>query len=180
MNEQPNEIIEKNITVKRLITINEEPKYASSGSVGFDFRAINILKFYRYDKEQELSMLDIREVEGKTIVAIPPFSQVLFGTEERYVIPEGYEIQIRPRSGMSLKTGITVAFGTIDYDYRGEIGIIIMNQTPFYKSITMDERIAQGVLNKIEKISFINISKEEFENTKTERGSGGFESTGKH
>ena len=92
-------------------------------------------------------------------------------------IPEGYEVQVRARSGLALKHGITLAnsVGTIDADYRGEIGAILINlgQEPF--TIQPGERIAQMVLAKYDRAEFVEVS----ELDETERGTGGFGSTGK-
>jgi len=92
-------------------------------------------------------------------------------------IPPGYEIQIRPRSGLALKKQITVLNtpGTIDADYRGEVGVILINHG--FEFITLDkgERIGQLVLNKVEQIEWESVS----ELTDTSRGDGGFGSTGK-
>ena len=91
-------------------------------------------------------------------------------------LPEGYEAQVRPRSGLALKYQITVlnSPGTIDADYRGEIGVILMNHsdTPFI--IEPGDRIAQLVFNKVEQAEFIEVE----ELSKTERGKGGFGHTG--
>ena len=90
-------------------------------------------------------------------------------------IPEGYEIQVRPRSGLSLKQGLTCAncVGTIDSDYIHEIGVIIINLSTEPQYIETGERIAQFVLNKVEQIEWEEVDSLE----KTER-KGGFGSTG--
>jgi dUTP pyrophosphatase len=92
-------------------------------------------------------------------------------------LPEGYEAQIRPRSGLALRHGITMVNtpGTIDADYRGEIGLIMTNlgKTPF--DIVRGDRVAQIVFNKVERAEFIEV--EEMDDTC--RNSGGFGSTGK-
>lgn len=90
-------------------------------------------------------------------------------------IPEGYEIQIRPRSGLAAKKGITVlnAPGTIDADFRGEIGVILYN-TGDHFIIEPGERIAQAVLAKVEQIEWDEVATLD----ETERGEGGFGSTG--
>jgi dUTP pyrophosphatase len=91
-------------------------------------------------------------------------------------IPVGYEAQVRPRSGLALKKGITVLNtpGTIDADYRGEIGVILVNisNQPFV--INDGERIAQLVFAKVEQSEFLEVE----ELSSTERGAGGFGSTG--
>ena len=92
-------------------------------------------------------------------------------------IPMGFEIQVRPRSGLALKHGITVLNtpGTIDSDYRGEILVILINHSNSTFQIQNGDRIAQLVLAKVEKIAWENID----QLTTTQRGTGGFGSTGK-
>ena len=91
-------------------------------------------------------------------------------------LPEGFEAQIRPRSGLALKKGVTVLNtpGTIDADYRGEIGVIVMNASKYNITINPGERICQMVINRYEKVIL-----EEVEQLETSlRGDGGFGSTG--
>jgi dUTP pyrophosphatase len=91
-------------------------------------------------------------------------------------IPAGFECQVRPRSGLALKKGITVlnSPGTIDADYRGEVGVILINLSNEAFIVENGERIAQLVFSRVEQIEF-----EQTENlSETERGSGGFGSTG--
>lgn len=92
-------------------------------------------------------------------------------------LPEGYEAQIRPRSGLAAKHGITVLNtpGTIDCDYRAEIKVILVNLSDQPYVITPGERIAQMVIAKYEKVEFEEVN----ELDETERGTGGFGSTGK-
>ena len=91
-------------------------------------------------------------------------------------MPEGYEAQIRPRSGLAVKYGITVtnAPGTIDMDYIGEIGVSLINLSNETFVVHPGERIAQMVISRYEKISWKEVSVLD----ETERGSGGFGSTG--
>ena len=91
-------------------------------------------------------------------------------------IPKGYELQVRPRSGMAWNQGITImnSPGTIDSDFRGEVDIILVNHGNFNVKLKLGERIAQGVLNKVEQCEWL----EEALDT-TERGSNGFGSTNK-
>ena len=111
-------------------------------------------------------------------VTLAPLERKLFSTGLFIELPIGYEAQIRPRSGMALKRGITVLNtpGTIDADYRGEIGIILINLSSQPVTIEPGERIAQMVVAKYETATFIPV--ESLSSTK--RGEGGFESTGKH
>ena len=91
-------------------------------------------------------------------------------------LPEGYEAQIRPRSGLALKKGISVVNtpGTIDADYRGEIGIILINLSGEDFLVNNGERICQMVINKVERISWNQVETLE----DSDRGAGGFGHTG--
>ena len=111
-------------------------------------------------------------------LVVQPGATVLVQTGLRFAIPEGFEIQVRPRSGLALKHGITVlnSPGTIDADYRGELGVILVNhgKEPFV--ITPGMRIAQIVLAPIVRAEFV--SQESL--VSTSRGEGGFGHTGTH
>ena len=130
------------------------PKYETSGAAGMDVRA-NI----------------------KEPIVLGSLDRVLIPTGIKMAIPEGYEVQVRPRSGLALKHGISMAnaVGTIDSDYRGEIGAIIVNLSKESYTIQPQERIGQLVLNKVEQIEWEVVEKL----SESERGSGGFGSTGK-
>ena len=119
--------------------------------------------------------LDVRCIEDFTI---DPGGRYLAKTGLYVEIPYGYEIQVRPRSGLALKHGITVlnAPGTIDADYRGEIGVILINHGA--KSVTFEkgDRVAQIVLAKVERIEWYSTNGL----TGTKRGERGFGSTGEN
>ncbi len=110
-------------------------------------------------------------------IILAPGERTLVPCGFAIAIPEGYEVQVRARSGLALKHGITLAnsVGTIDADYRGEIGVILVNlgQEPF--TINTGERIAQMVLAKYERAEFTEVTSLD----ETDRGTGGFGSTGK-
>jgi len=109
-------------------------------------------------------------------VTLFPGERTLIKTGLFIALPEGYEAQVRPRSGLAIKKGITVlnAPGTIDADYRGEIGVILYNASPDSFIINSGERIAQMVIAKHERVEW-----EEVESLdETERGAGGFGHTG--
>ena len=132
---------------------HQTPSYTTSGSSGMDIRA-NIIN---------------------TII-LNPGERVSVPTGLFLEIPLGFEIQIRPRSGLAIKNGITVLNtpGTIDADYRGEIGVILINHSDIQFLIKDGDRIAQLVLTRVEKIDWECVDSL----TVTERGEGGFGSTG--
>jgi dUTP pyrophosphatase len=109
-------------------------------------------------------------------IILKPFERMLIPTGLFIQLPEGFEAQIRPRSGLALKRGITVlnSPGTIDADYRGEIGVILINLSDLNVTISNGDRICQMIISKHEHISWIevNILNE------TDRGTGGFGHTG--
>lgn len=112
----------------------------------------------------------------KDIMVLKPLERCLVKTGLFLEIPEGYEGQVRPRSGLAYKNGITVlnSPGTIDADYRGEIGVILINLSDVDFTIKDGDRIAQLVISKHESIQWIDV---DFVNKST-RGSGGFGHTG--
>lgn len=109
-------------------------------------------------------------------IVLGPLQRTLIQTDLYMAIPEGYELQIRSRSGLALKNGIFClnSPGTIDADYRGNVGVILANfsDTPFI--INPGDRIAQAVLNKFEKIEWKEVTTLD----ETERGTGGFGHSG--
>jgi dUTP pyrophosphatase len=133
---------------------NELPAYATLGSAGMDIRAF-----------LTESLL------------LKPMERALIPTGLYMEIPEGFEIQIRPRSGMALKQGITCLNtpGTIDSDYRGEIKVLLINLSNDNQTINNNDRIAQMVLAKTERAHLKIVEKI----AETERGTGGFGHTGK-
>lgn len=156
----------------------EMPKYQTEGSVGMDVRAHRILKAFKGDQEiSEEKLEKIKDnFEKNGRIMIRSFERVLIGTGLYPQLPENTELQVRSRSGMSLKKGLVVMNqpGTVDSDYTGEIGVILYNSTPFLIGIEKGERIAQLVANTVDK----PIIKEVLEIEETKRGSGGFGSTG--
>lgn len=133
---------------------NSYPEYATTGASGMDIRAA-------IDKQ----------------VVLQPMQRALLPTGLFVSIPEGYEIQIRPRSGLAIKQGITCLNtpGTIDADYRGEIKVILINLSAEEQTIQPGDRIAQMVLQKVERIEWQPVETLD----DTDRGTGGFGSTGK-
>jgi dUTP pyrophosphatase len=130
------------------------PSYATEGSSGMDLRA---------------------ELPGST--SLQPMERKLIPTGLFIELPEGYEAQIRPRSGLAIKQGITCLNtpGTIDQDYRGEIKIILINLSGEEQVIEPGDRIAQMVIQKVEKATWTQTA----DINVTERNAGGFGHTGK-
>ncbi|WP_298893518.1 dUTP diphosphatase [uncultured Psychroserpens sp.] len=140
--------------IKIINTSNHDlPHYETIASAGMDLRA-------------NLS-------ESRTL---KPLERSIVGTGLFIELPIGYEAQVRPRSGLAAKKGITVlnAPGTVDADYRGEIGVILVNLSSEDFTINNGERIAQLVIAKHERADWIEVS----ELSETSRGEGGFGSTG--
>lgn len=129
------------------------PQYATSQSAGMDLRA------------------DIDEP-----VTLAPLERRLIGTGLRIALPAGYEAQVRPRSGLALKCGVTVlnAPGTIDADYRGEIGVVLVNLSDKEFVVNPGERIAQLVIASYEQAELEPVDMLD----ETERGEGGYGHTG--
>jgi dUTP pyrophosphatase len=132
---------------------NPSPAYATPGAAGMDVRAF------------------LQEP-----VVLKPLQRTLVPTGLYVELPEGYEIQMRPRSGMALKHGITLANtpGTIDADYRGEIGVILINLSDTEFTINPGERICQMVVASYTQIEWESVEAI----SDTERGEGGFGHTG--
>jgi len=108
---------------------------------------------------------------------LKPGKRKIFGTGLRFEIPQGYEMQMRPRSGLALKNGITVlnSPATVDSGYRGELGIVLINHGSDNYEVKRGDKIAQGKISRVEEVLI-----EEVENlSESSRGEGGFGSTGK-
>ncbi len=127
-----------------------------------------------YMSEHAAGMDLYAAVNDRTV--IPPGGWRLIPTGISIALPEGYEAQVRPRSGLALKQGVSILNtpGTVDADYRGEVGVILMNHGKEGLVIRRGERIAQMIINKVERITFEEVS----ELPETERNSGGFGHTG--
>ena len=132
------------------------PAYETAGAAGADLRA---------------------NLAGGDAVVVAPGARLLVPTGLAMAVPEGYEVQIRPRSGLALKHGIALVNspGTIDSDYRGEVGVIVLNTSDTDFEITHGMRIAQMVLAPVVQASFAEV--DTLDNTA--RGAGGFGSTGR-
>lgn len=140
------------LLVKKLREDASLPFYATPGASGLDLFCVD------------------------DVVVIRPLERVLVSTGIAIELPEGYEAQIRPRSGLALKKGVTVlnSPGTIDHDYRGEIKVILINLSDKEVVIEKGERIAQMVIAPVLKVEVVEVK----ELSNTQRQDGGFGSTG--
>ena len=131
------------------------PAYETHASAGMDLRA---------SLEEEITL--------------KPLDRVLVPTGLYIELPEGYEAQVRPRSGLAIKKGITVLNtpGTIDADYRGEIRVILINLSNEEYTVRDGERVAQMIISAHEKAEWLEVE----ELVATQRGAGGFGHTGSH
>ena len=151
-----------NLSLNQMVSIkiinrssNPDPEYATNGSSGMDLRA---------NLSSEISL--------------EPLKRELIPTGLFLEIPEGYEAQVRPRSGMAIKSGITClnSPGTIDSDYRGEIKVILINLSSETQVIHPGDRIAQMIVQKVERVEWQSVANI----AGTTRNEGGFGSTGKN
>ncbi len=133
---------------------NELPAYATEGSAGMDLRA---------NLDQPITLQSLE----RTLIPTGLFIE----------LPDGYEAQIRPRSGLAIKQGITCLNtpGTIDSDYRGELKVILINLSSEPQVLSHGDRIAQMVISSVDKANLILVD----EINSTQRGEGGFGHTGK-
>ncbi|MBQ2872168.1 dUTP diphosphatase [bacterium] len=143
------------LKIEKLPHCKELPQYQTEGAAGMDLRAA-------IDSPIKLESLE----------------RVLIPTGIKIELPHGYEAQIRPRSGMAIKHGISMINtpGTIDEDYRGEVKIAVVNLSKDTYSIEPNERIAQMVISKVEQPKIVPV----LHVSETQRGAGGFGSTGKN
>lgn len=135
------------------LSSNPLPEYQTAQAVGLDVRA-----------------------NTSEVITLGPLERVMVPTGLYFQIPEGYEIQVRPRSGLAAKHGITVINtpGTIDPDYRGELKVLLVNLSNEPFALQPGERVAQLVFARYERLAW----EEAVELDATERGAGGFGSTG--
>lgn len=152
---------------------NELPKYETPQSAGMDLKA----DLWSIQEKFLFDSAIIRNMDNTIAwIVISPGGRALIPTELYTAIPMGYEVQVRPRSGLALKHGITVLNtpGTIDADYRNGWGVILMNQGTEPFEVRQGDRIAQAVLAKVEQIEWKEVETLD----ETERGLGGFGSSG--
>lgn len=129
----------------------------------------------KYETSQAAGM-DVRAFLSEGPVTLAPGKRVLIPTGLYIQLPDGYECQVRPRSGLAIKKGITVlnSPGTIDADYRGEIGIILINHGSETFTISSGDRVAQLVIKEYTQVDWEEVS----ELDATERGEGAYSHTG--
>lgn len=135
------------------VSSNPLPSYATPGSAGMDIRA------------------NLQEA-----ISLEPLQRFLVPTGLYIELPQGYEGQMRPRSGLAIKQGLTClnSPGTIDSDYRGELKVVLVNLGNETQRIEHGDRIAQLVINKVEQVSLLQVT----ELNSSQRGEGGFGHTG--
>ncbi len=143
------------LKIEKLAHCKELPAYQTEGAAGMDIRAA------------------IEEP-----ITLGSLERTLIPTGFKIELPHGYEAQIRPRSGMAIKHGLTMinSPGTIDEDYRGEVKVAVVNISNESYTIQPDERIAQMVISKVEQPTIVPV----LQVSETSRGAGGFGSTGKN
>jgi dUTP pyrophosphatase len=136
------------------------PSYETQGAAGADLRA------------------NLQPEDRETGITLEPMQRLIVPTGLRVEIPQGYEMQVRPRSGLALKHGITLPNtpGTIDSDYRGPVGVPLINLSDTAYTIAHGERIAQAVIAPVVQGRFTLTQTL----SETKRGTGGFGSTGRH
>lgn len=138
---------------------NKNPKYETKGSSGFDLRA---------------------NLESDTQINLAPLERAIIPTGLYFDLPDNFELQIRPRSGLAAKNGVTVLNtpGTVDSDYTGEVKVILVNLSNDYFTVRNGDRIAQAVVAPVWSENFVELSETDSINKETERNQGGFGSTG--
>jgi len=191
--EDTNKLMIKKMHSKAVI-----PQYQTVGAVGMDFHAVVDLENCTnlFDKERKSLLLDhidyirleksiIKDTLASTgqdvekwepVAVVDPMSKCIVDTGLAFAVPDGFEMQIRPRSGLAFKNSITIinAPGTLDPDFRGSLKIILFNLSNVPFIIFNGDRVAQGVINRVCKPSLIEVN----ELPETERGENGFGSTG--
>jgi dUTP pyrophosphatase len=155
------------------------PKYESSEAVGFDLRVNKILRMFKGDTEAEQDKLERVQQSflERGYIKLRDSERVLFGTGVHVDLPNNIELQIRPKSGVSLKQGLMISNspGTIDPDFTGEIGVIVYNSTPHLVEVKLNQKLCQAVPKEVirPQLELIGVI-----DKITERGENGYGSTG--
>jgi dUTP pyrophosphatase len=172
------------INIKKLTESAVIPKYETDGAAGFDLHAdtggepiiLPPAKVQRLEpKKKGLARIGQAAAEifkGVEVKAVP--SRTLIKTGLAVSLPQSFELQVRSRSGLALKQGLQAHVGTVDSDYRGEVGVILFNFGSEHITINHGDRIAQGVINRIEQAGFFEVN----ELDETPRGDHAYGSTG--
>lgn len=157
------------VEIEKLRVEVPTPEYATSSSAGFDIVVDSFMKLVTQRNYVPETFSDKGEL-------LYPGERILVGTGYRLAIPEGYQLEIRSRSGKTLKEGLVVANspGTVDADYRGEVMVILHNISTDVITITRGDKVAQGVLMEYPQAMFDSVLSLSSE---TQRGIGGFGST---
>lgn len=149
---------------------NENPTYADNGSSGFDLRA--------YITEKNGGTLNV--LTNSYEISLKPLQRMMIHTGIYFDVPEGTEIQVRPRSGLAIKQGLTIINtpGTVDESYIGECCILLVNLSDKEIYISNGDRIAQAVLMPVYNGKLVTLEKVDEITKETDRGSGGFGHSG--
>jgi dUTP pyrophosphatase len=152
---------------------NKDPYYEYEGDSGFDLRAW-------ITKEEDGAKID--KEDNKHFITLKPLERRMIHTGLYFKLPAFTEIQVRPRSGCSIKEGLTLinCVGTVDEKFRGEVCILAINLSNNKVNIKSGERIAQGVLCPVYNSSLVNLKKQNDIPHDTERGDNGYGSTNKN
>lgn len=156
------------VKIKKLHEDAVVPFFATKGAAGFDLVA---LEYAVISKPVAECIPYVNTLEDADFVYI---DSVVISTGLAFEIPEGYELEVRSRSGLGFKQGVLAFNGTVDSDYRGEVKIKLFNLGENDFLVEKGMRIAQGIIKKIEQVKFVEVD----ELSSTDRGEGGFNSTG--
>ena len=151
------------LRVKVLDEAAQLPRYETADASGMDLRFVA----WRWSSSHE-------DARSRKPCIFAPGDRIQCFTGLAFEIPSGYEIQIRPRSGLTLRKGVPAMLGTVDADYRGEVSVTLINFDDETFTITPGDRIAQAVLAPVVRARLVPVA----ELSETERGSGGYGSTG--
>lgn len=157
-----------NVKIKKLNSDAVTPEFKSKGAAGFDL-STNEDIFIPAN-----NVIEVPQWEEPSVYTLANNNHGIAGTGLAFEIPEGYELEIRGRSGNAFKYRVFSFNGTIDSDYRGEVKLLLVNLSNEDISFVKGERVAQGVIKKIEQVEFIEVE----ELSDTERGAQGFGHTG--
>lgn len=138
------------------------PDFETIDSISANLKAFKIINVYKGNQEVSEEKLQkiITNFNEKGFIYLRDFERVLLGTGIYISLPENIEAQIRPKASISLKRGLDVKLQTISADYKGEIGIILCNNTPFLNPLSKGEDIAEIVFNEVIIPRFKRVSKE--------------------